>query len=1304
MYNEEAIPVDYSSITWWPTNFISQHLVSDQDEFGTVETKQLSVVYAAALLVSMTLFQVGWTAPGAIVAWSVVAVATFAVALGWSIVKHQSRPLSLWIFSAPIAFEITNFFALGCSPLAHSNGRFLTVSLLGTVAVSCSIDHRWGGISGLVHIALFVAICIVEGVATQCFDVPAASHSAIVDIAFQALLPLSLLGGILVRIQLAQQQISDQRSISDNFARRCIRAALSREPEKLQQIVDEYDSSNAPNPTLSDDAIGVIVALLAAPGMKRRDSAMVQHDTLRVPSMSNARASYSSDDERSVSPNNSDHGRRRSSAVALAPAVVRLPPPVKGRSLVVAFALPHLSAYISMENAATELLKLVLTEFADSCSTVCERYQGRTLFSSFNVVYAQFPTVAMAAAASLGLLTLAEKDSRHHRDPTIIQSRCLVPLTVLLQTETFVGSFGTNAATNIGHVAARELFGTIIAKFSQQLASPTALAGSGMRPALEPGFTLEVSPNPTILFIQQAKELHADGLPVAPPTAAALVMDEVYPLPSFDLMEARKSLVVNLLENERSIAEIAASGAAATPSSKKLSASGRPGSGARPMSGSRRKTISSLPSDVLECWRKFDVDGNGVLDYEEMRDVFEELGYQLNEEEMEQFYAEVDADDNGVISLDEFAAAFFSPSIGGAAMMKKVRNAGLLLSKTLTNGDIVPFILRAWQKYDVDGSNALEPEELMAVLKDLKMDLTKEEAQWLVQKLDHDGSGAIEFEEFVHLFADETAAKQLSAMARIQGVSRVVSNKLNEKSFSTEDQDLRDFKLAAKATTDKYLLVPLLFYICYNCGRITLRVSWGPQLGLESTTQIIVDLCLDTFWLVLVLLKLFVLPREQRGLVIYKPRETLRAYAASGELFIDLIAMFPADFIYIGIGFPHNGGILAYYRLNKLLLIYYFDDCYKVAVGHISPAFARASKAVAYFLCLCHIFACGLICLARSVGENAEGMDGVVGSFGLLSGESLTYIKAIYWAIMGVAGQISGPILPILDDQLAILIALVLLGLPMYTVVLGTIGQAVQVDDAYERYLNKIDGLRSYFQYTGLPEEIETQCVSYYRHLYNTTGSLDLGENPMANLPPELAIQVTIQMGQETLRKVAIFRDACSNLEFVHELTTKLQPKVIPPLTVVMRKGERGTNMYFVTFGDFHVVNDATNAVVFTLRKGNFFGEIALLHKVKRTATIRSFHKFSNVLVLDKKDFDEVTATFPECLSLVYKDAEDRIKQVLALEAEEERKEKEKLRELRKKAKEVTGQSDDEEDATLQHRQSQKKRELAKLEMSTTST
>jgi CRP-like cAMP-binding protein len=67
---------------------------------------------------------------------------------------------------------------------------------------------------------------------------------------------------------------------------------------------------------------------------------------------------------------------------------------------------------------------------------------------------------------------------------------------------------------------------------------------------------------------------------------------------------------------------------------------------------------------------------------------------------------------------------------------------------------------------------------------------------------------------------------------------------------------------------------------------------------------------------------------------------------------------------------------------------------------------------------------------------------------------------------------------------------------------------------------------------------------------------------------------------------------------------------------VVVRAGDAGDRFYIVDSGELEIVNGAHGSA----RHGDFFGEIALLRDVPRTATVRAVSP-SELYALDRDDF-----------------------------------------------------------------------------------
>jgi voltage-gated potassium channel len=82
------------------------------------------------------------------------------------------------------------------------------------------------------------------------------------------------------------------------------------------------------------------------------------------------------------------------------------------------------------------------------------------------------------------------------------------------------------------------------------------------------------------------------------------------------------------------------------------------------------------------------------------------------------------------------------------------------------------------------------------------------------------------------------------------------------------------------------------------------------------------------------------------------------------------------------------------------------------------------------------------------------------------------------------------------------------------------------------------------------------------------------------------------------------------------ELVSLLRARKFPPDTIIIRKGDEGDSMYFIASGEVEVVLPHNSV---RLQEGDFFGEVAVLGRVKRTATVIA-RRTAELLVLDAAD------------------------------------------------------------------------------------
>jgi len=94
-----------------------------------------------------------------------------------------------------------------------------------------------------------------------------------------------------------------------------------------------------------------------------------------------------------------------------------------------------------------------------------------------------------------------------------------------------------------------------------------------------------------------------------------------------------------------------------------------------------------------------------------------------------------------------------------------------------------------------------------------------------------------------------------------------------------------------------------------------------------------------------------------------------------------------------------------------------------------------------------------------------------------------------------------------------------------------------------------------------------------------------------------------------------------------------------PAGTELIRQGDVGDRFYVVDAGTFEIVRDG--ARIDTAEEGGYFGEIALLHDVPRTATVRAIADGA-VWALDQEEFLATITGLPQAARAAHKISTER--------------------------------------------------------------
>ncbi len=93
------------------------------------------------------------------------------------------------------------------------------------------------------------------------------------------------------------------------------------------------------------------------------------------------------------------------------------------------------------------------------------------------------------------------------------------------------------------------------------------------------------------------------------------------------------------------------------------------------------------------------------------------------------------------------------------------------------------------------------------------------------------------------------------------------------------------------------------------------------------------------------------------------------------------------------------------------------------------------------------------------------------------------------------------------------------------------------------------------------------------------------------------------------------------------EVVSMLRARTVAAGTTIVRRGERGDAMYMIAAGGVEVATG--DGVVHPLGAGDFFGEMALISREPRTATVKAVSTV-DLLVIDAVDFNRLGERMPE--------------------------------------------------------------------------
>jgi len=443
-------------------------------------------------------------------------------------------------------------------------------------------------------------------------------------------------------------------------------------------------------------------------------------------------------------------------------------------------------------------------------------------------------------------------------------------------------------------------------------------------------------------------------------------------------------------------------------------------------------------------------------------------------------------------------------------------------------------------------------------------------------------------------------------------------------------------------TEKKRCLIPVFRYdgtakVLYNAVLILAALSGTIITAYRLTFQHFQFDCV--YWLITALYLLDIPytfnQSVKKGLVVYSDRRSIARMYLRGWFAVDVISGLPLAWLFSRVAGASAAspvgvvlGIVVATKIMKMAKISKVSAIFRDIRQSLSvnPSLMRLVTFGFWFVTVVHLMACGWVLIGASESERPH-FD--------------QYLRGVYWCVTTIATIGYGDYTPNHNSNLQIVytIAVMVFGVGMYGYIIGNVASLIaNLDTARAAYQEKMEEINDFLRTKKVPAALQSRVHDYYSYLWETQKSVT-SVSITEELPHTISMEILLYLNRTILEKVSLFRNA--NEVFIREIVQLLRPIVFLPHDYIIRQGEYGDCMYFLSSGDVEVLVGETK--VAQLGAGSPFGETALLQGEKRTASIKAL-SYCDVYQLSKSDFDALRARYPEFDAQVKKVVEDRLK------------------------------------------------------------
>ncbi|XP_057196320.1 potassium/sodium hyperpolarization-activated cyclic nucleotide-gated channel 4-like isoform X2 [Triplophysa rosa] len=215
-----------------------------------------------------------------------------------------------------------------------------------------------------------------------------------------------------------------------------------------------------------------------------------------------------------------------------------------------------------------------------------------------------------------------------------------------------------------------------------------------------------------------------------------------------------------------------------------------------------------------------------------------------------------------------------------------------------------------------------------------------------------------------------------------------------------------------------------------------------------------------------------------------------------------------------------------------------------------------------------------------------------------------------------------------------------IVGATCYAMFIGHATALIQsLDSSRRQYQEKYKQVEQYMSFHKLPADVRQKIHEYYEHRYQ--GKMFDEDNILGELSEPLKEEIVSFNCRSLVANMPLFANADPN--FVTAVLTKLKFEVFQPNDFIIREGTVGRKMYFIQHGRVSVLTRGNKET--KLSDGSYFGEICLLTRGRRTASVRA-DTYCRLYSLSVDSFNEVLEEHPMMRRAFETVAADRLNRI----------------------------------------------------------